>query len=110
MQVKEEVDLRATARTASCVVASLLVGGCETLLLFKLWSARNSPPGAPASLYYLPILALLPWVGAMQWLWKVRNDARSGALDAAGASRCYSMIQDMLSTACVAIVFILTMK
>jgi hypothetical protein len=89
MPVNKEVELASTARTGLIVLSSLLAWMCEALLLFHLQSARNSPDGAPALLYLLPVVNLLPWASAMPSLWRVRRDVRSGALDAAGASRCF---------------------
>src|ERR1700722_19491098 len=89
MPVNKEVELASTARTGLIVLSSLLAWMCEALLLFHLRSARSSPDGAPALLYLLPVVNLLSWASAMQSLWRVRRDVRSGALDAAGASRCF---------------------
>jgi hypothetical protein len=106
MPVNKEVELASTARTGLIVLSSLLAWLCEALLMFHLRSARNSPDGAPALLYLLPVVNLLPWASAMQSLWRVRKDVRSGALDAAGASRCFWMIDGILSSTYVAPVII----
>jgi hypothetical protein len=74
MLANKEVDLESTARTGLIVLSSLLAWICEALLLLHLRSARNSPDGAPASLYLLPVVNLLPWASAMQSLWRVRRD------------------------------------
>ena len=77
-------------------------------MLFNLWSAHNSPQGAPAYLYILPVMNVLPWVAAVRWLRRVRDAARGGVLDAAGAARCYEIIQDLLLTTYSALVVIET--
>ena len=74
MLANKEVDLESTARTGLIVLSSLLAWMCEALLLLHLRSARNSPDGAPASLYLLPVVNLLPWASPMQSLWRVRRD------------------------------------
>jgi hypothetical protein len=95
MPVNKEVELASTARIGLIVLSSLLAWLCEALLLFHLRSARNSPDGAPALLYLLPVVNLLPWASAMPSLWRVRRDVRSGALDAAeppGASGYVALV------------------
>jgi uncharacterized membrane protein YdcZ (DUF606 family) len=82
MQSNQEVDLTSTARIGLILLSSVLAWACGGLLLFSL--------------------------AAMQWLWRVRRDARSGALDAAAASRCYNMIEGLLGSTYVALVIIET--
>lgn len=99
----QEVDLKSTARIAQIVGLSLVVWVGEAFLVYYLLSVRAVPGGAPWSLYLLPIAHILPWVVAMQRLWKARSDSRSGALDEAGFSRCYGIIEDILGMAYVAL-------
>jgi hypothetical protein len=108
MQLKKDVDLRSSARTALLVGWSLLAWAGEAFLLFNLHSARGTLRDLPASLYVLPIIHLLPWLAAMKWLWNTRHAVRNGYLDQAGASRCYGMVEDALSTAYVALVVVET--
>jgi len=62
LSANQEADLRSTARRALLVAWSLLAWFGEAILLYDLWSARNSPHGVTASLYLLPIAHLLPLV------------------------------------------------
>jgi hypothetical protein len=96
----EEVDLKSTARKALLLLASLLAWIGEGYLLFNLRSAGNTP-SVPK---YLGLIAhLLPWAVGMKWWWNLRRAVRGGALDAAGAEKCYRIIEDFLMITYVAL-------
>jgi hypothetical protein len=101
IQASEDVDHEYTAGIV--ILMSFVAWGGEALVLVHLWLAHNSAPGASISLYVAPVMYILPWVAAMQWLRRVRRDGRSGVLDAALVSRCYSIIGNNLVLAYAAL-------
>lgn len=108
MQSHKRDDLASSARTAFLVAWSLLALFGEALLLLHLWSVRTQPSVA-ASSYILPGAHLLPWLAAMQWLWKVRRGVRNGTLDSSAASMLYSVISDALGVSYVALIVVESM-
>jgi hypothetical protein len=99
----EEVDLKSTARKALLLLASLLAWLGEGYLLFNLRSRGNTPFAESVPKYLGLIAHLLPWAVGMKWWWNLRRAARGGALDAAGAEKCYRIIEDFLMITCVAL-------
>ena len=93
----EEVDLKSTARKALLLFSSLLAWAGEGYLLFNLWSAHNTQSGAPASMYFVLVAHLLPWAVGIRSLWNVRRAVQSGALGAAGAEKCYRIVEEFLA-------------
>jgi hypothetical protein len=102
-EANESVDLGRSARIALVVVASVVALLCEAMLLARVWSDWGARANVPISLYALSVLNLFPWLTAMQWLWKIRRDARTGLLDAARAKRCYNIVGDLLTAAYIPI-------
>ena len=87
---------------------SIVAWSSEVALLVTLWSTRTTRTGL-LLFYMLPVLHVLPWLVAMQHLWKVRRGVRNGALDAAGASMSYRTIVDVLFAVYLALAVIESM-
>jgi hypothetical protein len=100
MQTGKRLGLSSTARIAFVMLVTLEAWVSEAFLVSTLWTARTAPS---VSSYMLPIVHLVPWLAGMQWLWKLRRAARSGDVNAAGFSTCYSAIVFILIFAYVAL-------